>query len=248
MDRMLYVAMSGASQALLAQTVNNNNLANVNTTGFRSDLIAMEQYYVKGGEFPTRVYPIVEEKTADFKEGTMQSTQRELDIALDGDGWIAVQTPDGKEAYTRAGNLQISDTGQLLTGEGYPVMGNGSPISIPPAEKVSVGVDGSISIQGLGQAAQNMNQVDTIKLVKINHAQLLKRPDGLFAKKDGGKAEVDPDVRIVSGFLEGSNVNPVAALVDGIAISRFYEMQVKMMKAADDNAAYLSQLAQDVAG
>ncbi|HEB94548.1 MAG TPA: flagellar basal-body rod protein FlgF [Gammaproteobacteria bacterium] len=242
MDRMLYVAMSGAKQTALAQAVNSNNLANANTTGFREDLAAFRSMPVFGSGSPTRVYAMTENPGVNLESGAIQATGRDLDMAIQGNGWLAVQAPDGQEAYTRAGNLRIESGGLLVTGSGYPVMGNRGPIAVPQAESLEIGVDGTITIRGIGEFANSLTVVDRIKLVNPDEAELIKGKDGLMRLKDGFEADADASVRLASGALETSNVNTVDAMVNMIALARQYEAQVKMMKAAGEMASKSNEL------
>lgn len=234
MDRMLYVAMSGASETLLAQSTNSHNLANANTTGFLADLQQFRSMPVFGEGFPTRVYALSERPKLDFTPGPIHATERDLDVAVKGDGWITVQAPDGSEAYTRAGDLQIDANGLLMTGTGLPVIGNSGPIAIPPAEKIEFATDGTISIRPLGQGANALAVIDRIKLVNPSIDSLDKGEDGLIRLKDGTVAQADANAQLVAGYLEGSNVNMVDAMVDMIELARRFEMQVKMMKTAEE--------------
>lgn len=233
MDRMLYVAMSGAKETLIAQATNSNNLANANTTGFMADLQQFRSMPVFGDGYPTRVYAMSERPAVDFKSGSIIQTGHELDVALNGRGWITVQAPDGSEAYTRRGDLKLDANGQLTTGNGLPVIGNGGPISIPPAEKIDIAPDGTISIRPLGQAANELAIVDQILLVNPENSDLEKGNDGLMRLKEGASAEPDTALQLVSGALESSNVNVVDAMVDMIELSRRFDIQVKMMKTAE---------------
>ncbi len=235
MDRMLYIAMTGAKQNMQALAVTSNNIANSNTTGFRADFAAMRSMPLFGEGQPSRVYAMAERPGTDFSRGAMITTGRDLDIAVRDDGFIAVQGMDGNEAYTRAGDLQVTTLGQLVTGAGYPVMGESGPISIPPFKKLEIGVDGTISIINEGDEALSMQEVDRIKIVKPQLTELYKGEDGLLRLKDGSEAEADADVNVISGTLEGSNVNAAAALVDMIEIARQFEIQTKMMKMAEQN-------------
>lgn len=244
MDRNLYIAMSGAKQTLLAQTANANNLANAQTTGFKSDFEQFRAMPVFGTGFPTRVYAMSERPGSDFKMGVVQTTGNELDIAVKGDGWIAVEGKEGEEAYTRSGDLSITTDGQLLTGSGLPVFGNEGPISIPPAEKIDIGSDGTISIVPVGDNATGIIVIDRIKLVKPDLANLEKLTDGLMHTKDGSVLQADGDVSLVQGALEGSNVNAVSALVEMIELARNFELQMKVMKGADDNSGVSAKLMQ----
>ncbi len=191
MDKMLYVAMTGASQVSLAQRAHANNLANISTTGFRRDLEQARAMPVFGEVQPSRVFSMSERPATDFTAGALQETGRELDIAVQGDGWIAVQSPDGAEAYTRAGNLKIDALGMLRTAEGLPVLGNAGPIAVPPEEKVEIGEDGTISIRALGEAPNVQAEVDRIRLVNPDPAQMSKGLDGLM-HVDGPPAKPTP--------------------------------------------------------
>lgn len=244
MDRALYIAMTGAKHNMLAQANRANNLANLNTTGFRADFEqsrSMGVYYGSGQ--PTRAYAMTESPRADFKSGPMIATGNDLDIAIQGNGFIAVQAPDGSEAYTRAGNMMVDATGMLRTANGLPVLGGGGgPINIPENEKVQIGNDGTISMVGLGQGPEAMVQVATIKLVNPDLQNLEKGDDGLFRQRDGLQAVASPNVVLRSGMLEGSNVNAIDEFTQIMSLARQYEMQVKVMKTADENTNASTQL------
>jgi len=244
MDRMLYISMNAAQQTMLSQAANSNNLANVNTTGFRADFEQFRSQPVFGEGLPSRVYSMSERPATDYQQGSVQSTGRELDISIQGDGFLAVQGKDGREGYTRAGDLQITASGQLVTGTGLAVMGEGGPIAIPPAEKVEIGADGTITIRPVGGDANALAILDRIKLVKPELNNIFKDSDGLMRMQDGSDAPLDAAVTVASGTLEGSNVNAVGALVNMIELQRQYEMQVKMMKSADDNSAASARMLQ----
>ncbi len=243
MDRMLYVAMSGAKQIMLAQAVNNNNLANVSTAGFRADLDAFRSMPVFGPGYPSRVYTMTERSGTDMSAGAFTTTGRELDVAVNGQGWITVQAPDGSEAYTRAGDLRVSVNGQLETGAGHSVMGNGGPIAVPPFEKIEIGSDGTISILPIGQAPSALAVVDRIKLVNPLQRDMEKGVDGLMRVKNS-RGDVAPDatVSLAGGVLESSNVNAVEAMVKMIELSRHYETQIKMMRVAQENDVAATQM------
>ncbi|WP_020157945.1 MULTISPECIES: flagellar basal-body rod protein FlgF [Methylobacter] len=244
MDKSLYIAMSGAKQTLLAQTTNANNLANTQTTGFKSDLEQFRSQPVFGAGFPTRVYAMTERPGTDLSAGAMQTTGRELDVAIEGEGWLAVQSASGKEAYTRAGDLRVTPEGMLQTGAGLPVLGQDGPIAIPPSQKLTIGKDGTLSIIPLGANASAMVELDRIKLVKPAPDNLEKQADGLLYIKDGTAPEASAEVSLVQGVLEGSNVNAIAAMVDMIELAKNFELQTKVMKNADDNAAVSAKLMQ----
>ncbi|THF72965.1 MAG: flagellar basal-body rod protein FlgF [Methylophaga nitratireducenticrescens] len=241
---MLYISMNAAQQTMLAQATNANNLANVNTTGFRADLEQFRSMPVFGEGLPTRVYSMTERPATDYQQGSVQSTGRELDISVQGEGFIAVMGKDGREGYTRAGDLHVTEFGQLVTGTGLQVMGEGGPIAIPPAEKMDIGVDGTISIRPIGGAENELAIIDRIKLVKPDLQNVFKDSDGLMRMADGTEAPLDATVKVASGTIEGSNVNAVGALVNMIELQRKYEMQVKMMSTAEENSAASARMLQ----
>lgn len=242
MDRMLYVAMTGAKETLRAQTVNNHNIANVSTTGFRADLAAFQSRAVDGSGYASRVYATAGTVGWDEKSGALLSTGRDLDIAVNGPGWIAVRDANGKEAYTRAGDLQIDATGQLVTGAGRAVIGDGGPVNVPPYTSIFFARDGSISIVAQGQTPDASSTVGRIKLVNPAADQLERGEDGLFRMKDGSEAAADATVQIGSGVLESSNVNAAQAMVNMIELARQFEMQVKAIRTAEENGAAAAQL------
>lgn len=242
MDRMLYVAMTGAREIMEAQAINANNLANVGTTGFCEDLVQFRSIQVFGPGYPSRVYAMAEHPGVNFVSGELINTGGELDVGIDGDGWIAVQATDGTEAYTRSGNLQVSDHGLIITETGLLVLGENGPISTPPAEKLEIGQDGTISILPLGQEASSMVVLDRIKLVKMPLTELVKGEDGLMRSDRQELLPADASVKLVSGMLESSNVNAVSALVNMIDLSRKFEMQIKVMRTAQENDAKAAEL------
>lgn len=235
MDKLLYVSMTGAREALTSQTNHANNLANVSTTGFKSDFNQFRSMSVYGETHPSRAYAMSERPGTDMSPGSYMTTARDLDVAIHGEGWLTVQLPDRTEAYTRAGDLKRNVDGTLTTGTGLPVLGNGGPIVLPEYETLEIGIDGTISLRGVGDDALAITQVDQLKLVNPGNENLVKRADGLFHLRDGGEANFDPSVKIAHGMLEGSNVNAVGELTEVIASSRLFELNVKMMKTAKDN-------------
>lgn len=244
MDKSLYVAMSGASQNMTGMAIHANNLANATTTGFRADYAQARAMPVFGETYPSRVYAMTERPATRMEAGTMQETGRDLDVAVTGEGWIAVQKPDGTEAYTRAGDLSVDINGVLRNGSGLPVMGNGAPISLPPSQGINIGIDGTISIRPLGATAQAVAEVDRIKLVNPERSNLYKGEDGLMYTRDGAVLEADATVRVESGFLEGSNVNAVETLTEIISLSRQFEMQMKLIQNTEQNAEASARLLQ----
>jgi flagellar basal-body rod protein FlgF len=242
MDRFLYISMSGAKETLRAQTVNNHNLANASTTGFRADLSAFQSRAVAGSGFASRAYATSSTIGWDASQGALTSTGRDLDVGIQGPGWIAVQGADGREAYTRAGDLRIDPTGLLQNGAGQTVLGEGGPISVPPNTSLLIGGDGTISIVPVGQGPETTSQVGRIKLVNPPAETLVRGDDGLFRTVDGSEAPPDANVRLATGVLEASNVNVADAMVNMIELSRHFDLQVKAMRTAEENAAAAAQL------
>jgi flagellar basal-body rod protein FlgF len=242
MDRFLYIAMTGAREALRAQTVNSNNLANASTTGFRADLDAFQTRAVAGSGYASRAYATDATTGWDDKQGALLSTGRDLDVGVSGPGWIAVQGRDGREAYTRAGDLRVDPSGILMNGAGHPVLGDAGPLSVPPNSSLVVGSDGTISIVPLGQGPATTAAVGRIKLVNPAPQTLLRGEDGLFRSQDGADAPADAGVRLASGVLESSNVNVADAMVRMIELARNFDLQVKAMRTAEENATAAAQL------
>ncbi|MEW8324528.1 MAG: flagellar basal-body rod protein FlgF [Candidatus Thiodiazotropha taylori] len=234
MDRMLYVAMSGAKETLMAQASNSNNLANVNTPGFMEDLNQFRSMPVFGPGYPTRVYALDERPDVNFDKGSLQTTGNPLDVAINGEGYFAVQAPDGSEAYTRRGDLKVDANGLVTNGEGLPLIGNGGPLALPPMERLEIAPDGTITILPEGATPDALAIVDRIKMVNPPRDALHKGEDGLLRMKAGGEADADAATQLVSGSIESSNVNVADALVNMIELSRKFELQVKMMKNAEE--------------
>jgi flagellar basal-body rod protein FlgF len=235
MDRGLYVAMTGAKQIMQAQAVNNHNIANSSTTGFRADGVAFTSEPIYGPGYATRVNAVAGDAGTDFSSGVLMSTSRPLDIAVNGKGFIAVRGADGQEAYTRAGDLQVTALGAVVTSTGFPVLSESGPLTVPPSTQVTIGTDGTVSVVPLGLSAAAQSQVDRIKLVNPSTKDLQKGSDGLLRLKSGGKAKTDETVNIVSGELESSNVNAAQSLVNMIELQRLYELQIKSISSTDQN-------------
>jgi len=245
MDKVLYVAMTGARENMAAQQVHANNLANATTTGFKADLEQARAMRVMGEGVASRVYSMSERPGTSTETGTQIATGRNLDIAVQGDDWIAVQAADGSERYTRSGELNINSVGQLITGSGIPVIGNaGAPVVIPPAEQITIANDGSITIRPQGSEAAELVLIDQIKLVTDTERQLWKGDDGLMRTDGLAPLPASQNAQLRSGYLESSNVNAVAELTSMISLSRQFEMQVKIMKSADENAQTASRILQ----
>ena len=242
MDKYLYLAMNGAAQAMLAQRNNANNLANISTVGFKAALDSFQSNPVSGPGYLDRVYSSNEAAGANLAPGAITTTGRQLDLAINGDGWFAVQAPDGSTAYSRRGDFRIDPGGLLLNGANQIVLGEGGPISIPQFESLQIGRDGSISIRAAGQAANTLVGIDRIRLVNPAQDQIYRGDDGLFRSRGAVELPADASVSVTSGALESSNVNAVDAMVRMIDYARFYEQQVKLMKLASENDAASARL------
>lgn len=242
MDRLIYIAMTGAQQLLLQQGQSAHNLANASTTGYKADTTAFRTVPVVGPGLPTRAYAVDTTVGADLAAGGVQPTGRDLDVAIEGEGFLSVLAPDGSEAYTRNGSLQISADGELQTRTGLTVLGEGGPITIPQDSKVSIARDGTVSVVTYGQSAANSSPIGQLKLVKGGPGDVVKGGDGLFRMKGGAPADADPTVTVTAGALESSNVNAVTAMVDMINLSRQFELQMKLLQDAEGNAARATSL------
>ena len=242
MDRFLYIAMNGARNALHAQQVNANNLANVNTTGFKAELDRLVSEPVYGPGHASRAYASDYQAGADLGQGPVMTTGRDLDVAVSGNGWFAVQDGNGDVAYSRRGDLHVDPAGVLFNGANQVMLGEGGPITLPDFASAVIGRDGTISIRASGQAANALVAVDRLLLVNPPADVMQRGEDGLFRARDGGALEPDASVKLINGALEGSNVNSVESMIQMMEQARFYETQVKLMTQANENDAASSRL------
>jgi len=232
--------MGAASQTLNQQSVTASNLANASTPGFRAQLNALRAVPVQGLSLPTRTLVTASTPGADMTQGQMDYTSRPLDVALQQDGWLAVQTPDGTEGYTRNGNIQVNPAGQL-TIQGNPVMGDGGPIAVPEGSEITIAADGTVSALTPGDPPNTVSPIGKLKLVKASGSEVVRGDDGMFRPSPatqtarGATLQADPSIRVMSGVLEGSNVKPVEAMTDMIASARRFEMQMKVISSVDEN-------------
>ncbi|MES1983113.1 MAG: flagellar basal-body rod protein FlgF [Pseudomonadota bacterium] len=242
MDRLIYTAMTGAAHVLQQQAAVSQNLANTNTPGYRAAINTFRAVPLVGEGLPTRSFVVDSTSGADFAPGAIQATGRSLDVAVQGQGWIAVQLENGTEAYTRDGSLQVTANGILQTRNGLNIAGDAGPITVPPNASVTIASDGTISTIPTGSAPSQIILVGRIKLVNPPGNEMVRGDDGLFRPRDGQPADADGTVTVVSGNLENSNVNPIDAMVNMISLSRQFDMQMKMLQNADDNAKQASIL------
>ncbi|QGZ39257.1 flagellar basal-body rod protein FlgF [Pseudoduganella flava] len=243
MDRLIYTAMTGARHILDQQATTSNNLANATTTGFRAQLDTFRAVPVVSEGLPTRTFVVDNTIGADFRAGPIETTGRAMDVAVRGEGWFAVQSADGSEAYTRNGSFKVSENGLLQTSNGLTLQGENGPIAIPPNTDVAISADGTVSGIDTNQLQPGpANVLGRLKLVNPPVAQLVRGDDGLFRQQSGQVAQADPAVRVADGCLEGSNVNPVDAMVNMISLARSFETQMSLLKNAENNAAKASQI------
>lgn len=242
MDRLIYVAMTGAKHILSQQATVSQNLANVSTNGFRAQVDAFRAVPVIGPGLTTRAYVVDATVGSDFRPGVIQSTGRDLDLAVNGKGWIAVQGADGKEAYTRYGSLAVNTNGVLQTRTGLNVLSGGGTLSIPPDTDITVAKDGTVSVLQKTGTPNQVSEVGRIKLVNPPEDKLVRGDDGLFHLRDGGVADVDENVVLHSGGLETSNVNASEALVNMISLSRQFDLHMKLLQKAEQNDAKAAQI------
>lgn len=235
MDKLLYIASQGANQNMNSLALRANNLANATTTGFKADLEQARAIQAYGNGMPTRVFSMTEKPSHNFESGMMKLTGRDLDLAIEGDGWFVVQDKDGQEALTRNGNLTVSASGILQNMSGQNIVGqSGQPIVLPmPVQKMEISKDGIISVLPMDAPPDAMEEIDQIKLVNPNMKNLAKGTDGLF-RGNVANMEIDPNVQVMKGALENSNVNPINEMVHMISLQRQFETQIKMMKTAEE--------------
>lgn len=236
MDRALYIAMTGATQTLKAQAVNSHNLANASTVGFKAELAMQQALAVDGPLLPSRVNTRLDGQGFDSSQGSVMQTGNPLDVALAPDRWLAVQAPDGSEAYTRAGDLRVGADGLMRNGGGHLVLGDGGPLSLPPSAQVSIGGDGTVTVQPLGQGPEAPVVLGRLKVVSAAAQQLERGIDGLMRAAPGQTLEPAAGTVLGSSALEGSNVNLAESMVGMIQLARNFEMQVKLMRSVEQNA------------
>lgn len=234
MDKLVDVARTALRGAMARQVAIANNLANTNTVGFRAEIMNASSRWIDGQTFKTRAEQVDQVVAADMKAGTVTKTGNPLDVAIGGDGMLAVQGSDGSEGYTRRGDLMLSDSGLLTTSSGQPVLGEGGPITLPPADSITIDKTGAIWIVPQGGQIDQPQQIDVLKVVSPKGSSIVKGTDGLFREANGGTLPQDPLAQVTGGALEGSNVNPTDALVQMIEASRAWQGQIKLIETAKD--------------
>ena len=241
MDRIIYTAMTGANAAAHRQAVLSNNLANASTQGFRAEMSTFRSVPIQGDGSTTRVFALEATSGHVTASGPAQTTGRNLDAMAKGNAWFAVQGLDGTEAYTRAGQFEVSNNGQLVTPLGLPVLSDGgAPIDVPPNATVTLSPDGTVSARVGNEPPVAAGR---IKLATANAENPVRRgDDGLFRAANGNALPADPNARMQPGALEGSNVNAVESMVGMIAASRQFEQQMRLLQTAEANDKSAGQL------
>ncbi len=242
MDRMIYTAMTGAQHILDQQATNSHNLANSTSTGFKAQIDSFRAVPINGAQMETRAFVVNATSGADFTPGAIQQTGRNLDVAVEGKGWIAVQRANGTEGYTRNGSFKVSANGILQTASGLTVLGDGGPIGIPPNVSISIASDGTISSIDQSQSPGPSTVIDRLKLTNPAESSLIRGEDGLFVNANGSPAALDSNVKVVNGALESSNVNVIDSMVNMISLARQFDVQMKLLQNAENNDSKASQL------
>lgn len=242
MDKLIFTAMTGAKHALQRQDTIAQNIANVSTSGYRAAMHAARAVPVQGPGAATRALTLESTTGADFGQGAIQRTGRDLDVAMEGNSWLTVQGRDGREAYTRAGALSVDANGALLAPGGYSVMGEGGPLVIPPDSTISIARDGTVSAIPNSGALSAVVNVGKIKLVTLDAKQAQRGDDGLFRANNGQPLPADERASLASGSLESSNVNAAEAMVNMISVARHFELQMRLLSTAENNARSAAQL------
>ena len=244
MDKVLYISSAGANLVMQAQQINANNLANSSTPGFRRDFVSSLAVELEGDGHSSRIMPKARGLGSSFDPGILQKTGRQLDVAINGAGWLSVETAGGIEAYSRAGQLEINPEGELIGHGGLPVIGEAGAIQLPEFQSIDIGIDGTITIVPQGEDNEPV-EVAKLKLVNPEPGELKKSEEGLFFAVGQDDLDADPKVRLRPGYLESSNVNALEEMVSFLSLSRQFEAQMKIMKAAGDMASTGDRLLRD---
>ncbi len=244
MDRLIYTSLTAMRGSMSRQTAIANNLANAQTPGFRADMANAQSLWLDGSGLDARAMSSEEVLGADMRAGTVTQTGRDLDIAMQGDALLVVQAKDGEEAYTRRGDLQVAPSGLLTTGDGNPVQGTQGPVTIPPADAITIDQEGRVWIVPQGGDAENPQEVDRLRLATPAGSEIAKGLDGLFRVKGGGILPDDPEARLLTRSIEGSNVTATSALVEMIEASRSWDTQLKMISDVRDMDSATANLMQ----
>ncbi|NIJ39657.1 flagellar basal-body rod protein FlgF [Sphingopyxis panaciterrae] len=244
MDRLIYTSLTAMRGSMARQTAIANNLANAQTPGFRADMAEAQTLWLNGSGVNARAVSSEEVIGADMRAGTITATGRDLDIAMQGDAMLVVQAADGEEAYTRRGDLMVAPSGLLSTGDGHPVQGTQGPVTIPPADAVTIDDEGRVFVVPAGGDPENPVEVDRLRLATPTGSDIVKGLDNLFRVKGGGILPDDPEARVITRSIEGSNVAATSALVEMIEASKSWDSQLKLISDARDMDSATANLMQ----
>lgn len=245
MDRLIYTAVTGMNASMNRQRVIANNMANAQTIGFRAETMQFEPMTLKGPQLEVRAMVSGEVQGADMKGGALVQTGRELDVAVSGNVMLTVQARDGGEGYTRRGDLIVSATGVLENGEGYPLIGESGPVTVPTGARIAIAPDGAVIATNPEAPDQPPVQVARLKLASFAGSTIRKDTDGLFRVPGGGVLPADGNAKVTAGALEQSNVNTSEVLVEMIEAQRLFDMRTKLIATArdlDEGGARLMQI------
>ncbi|MDE8651149.1 flagellar basal body rod protein FlgF [Novosphingobium album (ex Liu et al. 2023)] len=232
MDRLIYTAVSGMNASMIRERMIASNMSNAQTIGFRAEILQATPMTLEGPQLEVRSLSRAEVKGASMKEGAIIETGREMDIAMQGDAMLAVQSIDGGEAYTRRGDLSIAASGLLQNGEGLPVLGENGPITLPPGANVAIAPDGAVMVSDPATPDAPPQRIDRLKLVSTTGSKIEKDLAGVFRVPNGGVLPVNEDAKVMPGALEQSNVNPSEVLVEMIEAQRLFDLRTKLVQTA----------------
>lgn len=242
MDKLIYTAMTSGKHTMSQLDTVTHNLANINTDGFKAQMDSFRAVPKISTDLPVQTFVVNSTTGADFTPGVTHETGRDLDVAVQGKGWLVVQGKDGKEAYTRAGSLKTDQNGLLQTQTGLTVVGQSGDITIPPDVTVTIAKDGTVATIPVGNNVANGTLIGQLKLVNPPENTLVRGEDGLFRTNDGTQPDADPNVNLVSGSVESSNVNSVDSLVTMISLARQFDIHMQMLTDAQTNDAKASSV------
>ena len=233
-DRFAFTAMTGAKHAMGQLATTTHNMANLQTPGFREMLSMFRAVPVDGASADSRAFVVDSTPGADWTPGSVSPTGNPLDVAIQDQGLFVVRRGDGQEAYTRSGKFHLDAQGFLVTSSGLNVLDDqGSEIQIPEgAQDIQIQANGTVRVTLPGQIFDA--PVARLKLVNPLSHTLERLPDGLFGSSE--ELEASDDVKVLQGSLEGSNVNAAQAMVQMIAQNRLFDLNIRLVQAAEQNS------------
>jgi flagellar basal-body rod protein FlgF len=233
-DRFAFTAMTGAKHAMGQLATTTHNMANLQTPGFREMLSMFRAVPVDGASADSRAFVVDSTPGADWTPGSVSPTGNPLDVAIKDQGLFVVRRGDGQEAYTRSGKFHLNAQGFLVTSAGLNVLDDqGSEIQIPEgSEDIQILANGTVRVTLPGQMFDTT--VARLKLVNPLPHTLERLPDGLFGSTV--ELEASDDVNVLQGSIEGSNVNAAQAMVQMIAQNRLFDLNIRLIQAAEQNS------------